>query len=111
MFDEIKIKPSNKEEQYILDEARKYLNETRFSSVWHPNNHVDNVVNLGRKNTKFLIEFLRENDNPQGMYSHFLIDVLYKLYEDDIKVEGFLGVSGCVKLLLKLYDKGLLKDK
>ena len=43
------------------------------------------------------------------MYSHFLIDVVFKLYEDDLKIEGYLGVDGCMKALLGLYDQGVLK--
>lgn len=105
----IKIKPTNEEEEYILNEARAYLKETVFLSTWGPNEHVDNVVKLGRKNTKFLMEFLRENDHPQGMYSHFLLDVLFELYRDEIRVDGYLGVDGCIKLLLKIYDSGLME--
>ena len=107
-YNPIKLQPTNKEEEYILEEARVYLDETGLSSHWAPSPHVDNVIALGKKNTPFLIEFLRENDNPQGLYSHFLIDVLFGLYKDDIKVEGYLGVTGCVKLLIKMYDSGVL---
>lgn len=106
----IKLQPKNKEEEYILDEARAFLKETMFLSYWVPNSHVDNVVKLGKKNTKFLIEFAKENNHKQGMYSHFILDVLYTLYKDDIKVEGYLGVSGCMNLIIKMYEKELLKD-
>lgn len=107
---EIKIQPTNDEERYILEEARQHLDETIFSSKWDPDNvHVKNVIALGKKNVPFLIEFLRENNHPQGMYSHFLIDVLFELYRDDLKIEGYLGIDGCIKTLLALYDNSMLE--
>lgn len=114
MFSEIcpiKIQPTNDEEKYILEEATAWLNGNAFSSIMNPNDpHITNVVNLGRKNTHFLMEFLRENDHPQGMYTQFLLDVIFRLYKDEIKVEGYLGVDGCTKLLLKIYDSGLINE-
>jgi hypothetical protein len=107
----IKIKATNEEEEYILEEARIWLQENMFSSIMNPNNpHISNVVALGKKHTPFLMEFLRENDHPQGMYTHFLLDVIFRLYKDEIKVNGYLGVDGCTKLLLKVYDSGMMAD-
>lgn len=103
----IKIKPTNAEEEYILEEAKLYLDETAFSSIWAPNKHVDNVIALGKKNTNFLMEFIKENNHPQGMYSHFLLDVMFGLYKDDLKVEGYLGVDGCMSCLIQIYEAGL----
>ena len=106
----INIIPETDEEKYIIEEAKLYLDETIFSSIWGPNEHVDNVISLGRKNVDFLIKFLKENTNhKEGMYSHFLIDVLFGLYKDDLKIEGYLGVDGCIKALIHLYDTGILK--
>jgi len=105
----ISVEVKTDEERYIVEEAKKYLDETAFSSVWRENEHVDNVVKLRRKNINFLMEMMRENNHPQGMYSHFLIDVVFKLYEDDLKIEGYLGVDGCMQSLLELYDQGVLK--
>ena len=105
----IKVEAKTDEEKYIVEEAKLYLDSTILSSVWSPNEHVDNVVKLGKKNIDFLIEIVRENNNPQGMYSHFLIDVIFGLYKDELKIEGFLGVSGCMKAILALYDNGVLK--
>lgn len=105
----IGVEVKTDEERYIVEEAKKYLDETALSSVWSENEHMDNVVKLGRKNIDFLMEMMRENNHPQGMYSHFLIDVVFKLYEDDLKIEGYLGVDGCMKALLGLYDQGVLK--
>lgn len=103
------VKAGNDEERYIVEEAKKYLDETILSSVWGENEHVDNVVKLGRKNIDFLMKMMRENNHPQGMYTHFLIDVVFGLYKDDLKIEGYLGVDGCTVMLLKLYDEGVLK--
>lgn len=105
----IGVEAKTDEERYIIEEAKKYLDETAVSSVWRENDHVDNVVKLGRKNIDFLMKMMRENNHPQGMYSHFLIDVVFGLYKDDLKIEGYLGVDGCMKALLKLYDEGVLK--
>ena len=111
-LDPIKTQPTNGEESYIIEEAKLYLDETALSSIWGPNKHVDNVVALGRKNTPFLMELVKENDHPQGMYAHFLIDVMFALYKDEIDnlgIKGHLGVDGCMKLLIKMYNKGLIK--
>lgn len=104
----IDVEAKTDEERYIVEEAKKYLDETMFSSVWGPNDHVTNVVKLGKGNLEFLMEMMRENNHPQGMYSHFLIDVILGLYKDDLKIDGYLGVDGCMKALLKLYDDGVL---
>ena len=105
----IKTEPTNDEERYIISEAIEYLNETAVSSIWGPNKHVDNVIALGKKNTDFLMKLVKENDHPQGMYSHFLIDVMFGLYKDALKIEGYLGVDGCMKALICLYDNGILQ--
>lgn len=105
----IKTEPTNDEERYIIEEAKAYVEETAISSIWAPNQHVDNVIALGKKNTDFLMKLVKENNHPQGMFSHFLIDVMFGLYKDDIKVEGYLGVRGCMECLIKLYDHGLLQ--
>lgn len=105
----IKAEPRNDEERYIVEEAKKHLDETILSSHWVMSEHVENVVRLGKKNIDFLMKMMRENNHPQGMYSHFLIDVVMELYKDDLRIEGFLGVDGCVKALLSLYDQGVLK--
>ena len=105
----ILVEAKTDEERYIIEEAKSYLDETIFSSYWGANKHVDNVVKLGRGNIGFIMEIMRENNNPQGMYAHFLLDVVFGLYKDDLKVEGFLGVTECVKMLLKLYDSGAFK--
>lgn len=101
--------PETDEEKYIIEEMKSYLDETVFSSNWAPNKHVDNVIALGKKNIDFLMKLVNENLGPEGMYSHFLLDVIFTLYKDDIKVKGYLGVSGCMKFLVELYNKGLLK--
>ena len=88
--------PETDEEKYIIEEMKAHYDETCFSSVWcPPNKHVDNVVALGKKNIDFLMKLVKES-----------IDTNYK---DDIKVEGHLGVRGCMKFLVELYSKGLLK--
>ena len=101
--------PETDEEKYIIEEMKAYYDETCFSSVWCPNKHVDNVVALGKKNIDFLMKLVKESIDTNYKYSHFLIDVIFTLYKDDIKVEGHLGVSGCMKFLVELYNKGLLK--
>ena len=106
----IKVIPTNDEERYIIEEAKSYLDETMFSSIWSPNKHVDNVIALGKKNTDFLMKMVKENNHKQGMYSHFLIDVMFGLYKDDFTVEGYLGVDGCMKFLIQMYDGGLLNN-
>ena len=106
----IKVQPTNDEEWYIVEEATLYLDETIFSSHWGHNQHVDNVIALGKKNTDFLMKIVKENNHPQGMYAHFLIDVLFGLYKDDLKVEGYLGVDGCMKFLISAYDAGLFNN-
>lgn len=106
----VQVVPETDEEKYIIEEMKSYLDETAFSSVWNPDNkHVDNVVALGKKNLDFLMKLVRENLGPEGMYSHFLLDVLFKLYSDNLKVEGYLGVSECMNMLIQLYDSGILK--
>lgn len=105
---QIGIEAKTDDERYIVEEAKKYLDETAISSIWGPNEHVDNVVKLGKGNLEFLMEMMRENNHPQGMYSHFLIDVILGLYRDDLKIDGYLGVDGCMKALLGLYDDGVL---
>lgn len=110
----IKTEPTNDEERYIIEEAKAYVDETAISSIWAPNQHVDNVIALGKKNTDFLMKLVKENNHPQGMYSHFLIDVMFGLYKDDFQVEGYLGVDGCMKALIYMYDNGIMtmdKDK
>lgn len=104
----IGVKAKTDEERYIVEEAKKYLDETALSSLWGPNEHVDNVVELGKGNLEFLMEMMRENNHPQGMYSHFLIDVILGLYKDDLKIKGYIGVDGLKEGLLKLYDGGVL---
>ena len=104
----IKTQPTTDEERYIIEEAKLYLDETAFSSIWAPNKHVDNVISLGKKNTDFLMSIVKENNHPQGMYAHFLIDVMLGLYKDKIQVEGYLGVSGCINCLIQIYDSGLM---
>ena len=101
--------PETDEEKYIIEEMKAHYDETCFSSVWRPNKHVDNVVALGKKNIDFLMKLVKESIDTNYKYSHFLIDVIFTLYKDDIKVEGHLGVSGCMKFLVKLYNKVLLK--
>ena len=101
--------PETDEEKYIIEEMKAHYDETCFSSVWCPNKHVDNVVALGKKNIDFLMKLVKESIDTNYKYSHFLIDVIFTLYKDDIKVEGHLGVSGYMKFLVKLYNKGLLK--
>ena len=101
--------PETYEEKYIIEEMKAHYDETCFSSVWRPNKHVDNVVALGKKNIDFLMKLVKESIDTNYKYSHFLIDVIFTLYKDDIKVEGHLGVSGCMKFLVELYNKGLLK--
>ena len=101
--------PETDEEKYIIEEMKAHYDETCFSSVWRPNKHVDNVVALGKKNIDFLMKLVKESIDTNYKYSHFLIDVIFTLYKDDIKVEGHLGVRGCMKFLVKLYNKGLLK--
>ena len=101
--------PETDEEKYIIEEMKAHYDETCFSSVWRPNKHVDNVVALGKKNIDFLMKLVKESIDTNYKYSHFLIDVIFTLYKDDIKVEGHLGVSGCMKFLVKLYNKRLLK--
>ncbi len=102
--------PETDEEKYIIEEMESYLDETVFLSYWKPNKHVDNVVELGKKNIDFLMKLVKENNRPQGMYSHFLLEVIFTLYRDDIKVEGYLGVQGCMQALIDMYDKGLLNS-
>ena len=85
----IKAEPKNDEELYIVEEAKKYLDETILSSHWVLSDHVYNVVKLGKKNIDFLMKMLRENNHPQGMYAHFLIDVIFELYKD---VTGELSI-------------------
>ena len=101
--------PETDEEKYIIEEMKAHYDETCFSSVWCPNKHVDNVVALGKKNIDFLMKLVKESIDTNYEYSHFLLDVIFTLYKDDIKVEGHLGVSGCMKFLVKLNNKGLLK--
>ena len=101
--------PETDEEKYIIEEMKAHYDETCFSSVWRPNKHVDNVVALGKKNIDFLMKLVKESIDTNYKYSHFLLDVIFTLYKDDIKVEGHLDVSGCMKFLVKLYNKGLLK--
>lgn len=107
----ILVKARTDEERYIIEEMKSYLDETIFLSNLAPNEHIDNVVALGKKNIDFLMELVKENNHPQGMYSHFLIDVIFTLYKDDIEIEGYLGVDGCMKLLLDLYDRGVFTNK
>lgn len=101
--------PETDEEKYIIEEMKAHYDETCFSSVWCPNKHVDNVVALGKKNINFLMKLVKESIDTNYKYSHFLLDVIFTLYKDDIKVEGHLGIRGCMRLLVKLYNKGLLK--
>ena len=101
--------PETDEERYIIEEMKSYLDETALYSSWAPNKHVDNVIALGKKNIDFLMKLVKESIDTNYKYSHFLLDVIFTLYKDDIKVEGHLGVSGCMKFLVELYNKGLLK--
>lgn len=103
--------PETDEEKYIIEEMKAHYDETCFSSVWcPPNKHVDNVVALGKKNIDFLMKLVKESIDTNYKYSHFLLEVIFTLYRDDIKVEeGYLGVRGCMKFLVDLYSKGLLK--
>lgn len=106
----ITVTPLKWSHKYIIEEAKAYLDETILSSHWGPNEHVDNVVNLGKHNSSFIMEFMRsdykEHDN---MYSHFLLDVIAGLYPE-IKFEGYVGIDGAIKTYLALYDNGFIND-
>lgn len=91
----IKVVAKNDEERYIIEEAKKFLNETAFlSNYWSNDKHIKNVIDLGRKNIDFLMEMMKENDKSDGMYAHFLLYVVFGLYGEelnrDVKVEGYI---------------------
>lgn len=102
----IKVIPKNDEEKYVIEEAKLWLNDNMFKSNLGFDEHVNNVVALGRKITPFIIEMMRENNTESGMYSHFLLAVMIKLYEGELKFEGYCPPSWCMKTLIELYDNG-----
>ena len=106
----IKTKPSNDEEKYIIEEAKAWLDENAFSSCLGSSPHIDNVVALGKKNTDFLMKLIKENNHKEGMYSHFLLAIMFTLYKEEIQVEGYLGVDGCMSCLIQIYDDGLMTN-
>lgn len=102
----INVIPKNDEEKYVIKEAKLWLNDNMFKSNLGFDEHVNNVVALGRKITPFIIEMMRENNTESGMYSHFLLAVITKLYEGEIRFEGYCPPSWCMKTLIELYNTG-----
>lgn len=98
--------PKTDEEKYILEEAYNWINDNAFKSSLGYDEHIENVVKLGRKNVPFIIEIMRENNHKEGMYWHFLLGIMCKLYEDEIKFEGYCPPEWCMNMFIQLYDIG-----
>jgi len=102
----INVIPKNDEEKYIIEEAKLWLDENCFKSCLGIDEHIDNVIQLGRKITPFIIEMMRENNTETGMYTHFLLAVITKLYEGEIEFKGYCSPSWYMNTLIQLYDNG-----
>lgn len=102
----INVIPKSDDEKYIIEEAKLWLDKNCFSSCLGIDEHIDNVIKLGRKITPFIIEIMRENKEEDGMYGHFLLAVITKLYEGEIRFEGYCPPSWCINTLIQLYDNG-----
>ena len=103
----INVIPKNDDEKYIIEEAKLWLDENCFKSSLNPyEQHINNVVNLGRKITPFIIDIMRENNNEEGMYTHFLLEVICRLYEGEIEFKGYCPPSWCINTFIQLYDNG-----
>lgn len=102
----INVIPKNNEEKYIIEEAKLWLDENILKSCIGIDEHIQNVIKLGRNITPFIIEIMRENNTETGMYTHFLLAVITKLYEGKIKFKGYCPPSWCMNTLIQLYDNG-----
>ena len=100
----INAKPINWREQYIIDEAKAWLDENAFKSSMNIDEHVNNVIDLGRDAViPFMMELLRENIND-GIYMHFCCMVINEFLKDEIKVEGYVPITEWAKTVLNIYD-------
>lgn len=99
------LKPKNDTEQYILDEAQKWLEENMFMSSFNPEDeHVKNVVNLGREIMPFLVEMAKESKKKDYIYCHFLLMVMFDLYRDEIEVHGYIPPTSCLDMFVSMYE-------
>lgn len=106
----INVKPTNWEEKYIIEEAKTWLDNNIFKSSLDRDEHVQNVINLGRDVAlPFMMELLRENNHEEGMYMWFCGMVIDSLLKDEIKVEGYMPIMEWTKNILALYDNGFIK--
>lgn len=102
----ISVIPKNEDEKYVIEEAKLWLDENCYKSSLGIDEHINNVVSLGKKITPLIIDIMRENNTEKGMYTHFLLAVISKLYEDDLKFEGYCPALWCINKLIQLYDSG-----
>ena len=108
----INVKPITWREQYIIDEAKAWLDENIFKSSFGKDQHVMNVVDLGREDVlPFIMELLRENNHNEGMYIWFCSMVIDELLKDEISVEGYMPITEWSKNILALYDNGIIPVK
>lgn len=104
----VQVVPETDEEKYIIEEMKLHCDETAFlSSIDEDNVHIRNVIDLGKNHLDFLMKLVKESVANDFQYAHFLLCVMFSLY--DIKVEGYVGVSECMNMLIQLYDSGILK--
>jgi len=108
----INVKPINWREQYIIDEAKAWLDENIFKSNLNPEDeHIQNVINLGRDVAlPFLFELLRENNHEEGMYMWFCSMCISDMLKDEITIEGYMPIMEWTKNMLSLYDSGIIME-
>ena len=105
----IQLKPTNETEQYIIEEAKLWLDNNIFSSVINIDEHMQNVINLGREAAlPFMFELLRENNHEEGMYMWFCSCIISEFLKDELHVEGYMPITEWTKGILKLYDEGFV---
>ena len=98
------------EEKYVREQAMQYVDETAFLSYILPDNpHINNIVNMGKSVTPYIISLLQDNLENDGIYMHFCLLVLQIFYKDDIKIKGYIPMKQLAKLFIKMFNNNLLK--
>lgn len=106
----IKVEPANDDERFIIEEAKLWLDNNIYKSSLDKDEHVNNVINLGKEKVfPFIFELLRENNHSEGMYLWFCSMIIDSLLKDEIKVGGYMPIMEWTKNILALYDNGFIK--
>lgn len=98
------------DEKYIREQAMTYVDKTAFISYTILDNPIINdIVNMGKSVTSYIISILKDNLENDGIYMHFCLLILQSLYKDDIKLKGYVPMKQLAELFIKMFDNNLLK--